>query len=250
MKKIMKLMFAILLACTCAACANEKKEETWKDQLANENTLIVGISPDYPPYETLENGEMVGFDLDMMNELSKYLGVEIKYEQMAFSTIVDAVNLGQVDVGVSGFSYDEKRQVLFSDYYLKSAQIVLTKKDSGIETLDDLKGKVIGAQLGTTGADAAKEIENATVELNNDGKILVEALKAGQIDAMVADKLVAGNYANNDSSLVVLDEALVDEENGIICSTNHQLLMDELNKAIAQFKESAAYEELKSKWGM
>ncbi len=235
----------------CSACSQTQEEESsWQDQLIEENTLIVGISPDYPPYESLENGEMVGFDVDMMAELEKYLGVNVEFEQMTFSTIVDAVNLGQVDVGVSGFTYDPERQVLFSDPYLESAQVILTKKDSGIESAADLSGKVVGAQLGTTGADAAAEIEGASVELNQDANILVEALKAGQMDAVVVDLLVAQNYEESDSSLVVLDEPLVDEENGIICSTSNELLMDALNDAIAQFKESDAYEELKTKWGM
>ena len=88
------------------------------------------------------------------------------------------------------------------------------------------------------------------MELNQDANILVEALKAGQMDAVVVDLLVAQNYEESDSSLVVLDEPLVDEENGIICSTSNELLMDALNDAIAQFKESDAYEELKTKWGM
>ncbi len=251
MKKILKLTAVAAMVLGCSACSQTQEEEiSWQDQLIEENTLIVGISPDYPPYESLENGEMVGFDVDMMAELEKYLGVNVEFEQMTFSTIVDAVNLGQVDVGVSGFTYDPERQVLFSDPYLESAQVILTKKDSGIESAADLSGKVVGAQLGTTGADAAAEIEGASVELNQDANILVEALKAGQMDAVVVDLLVAQNYEESDSSLVVLDEPLVDEENGIICSTSNELLMDALNDAIAQFKESDAYEELKTKWGM
>ena len=87
----------------------------------NNGQLVVGISPDYPPYESIVEGEMVGFDIDMATELGKILGVEIVYEQMDFTNIVDAVNLGQVDVGIAGFTYNPERQVLFSDYYLKSA---------------------------------------------------------------------------------------------------------------------------------
>ena len=250
MKKMFKIAAVAAMVLGCSACSNTQEETTWEDQLIEENKLIVGISPDYPPYESLENGEMVGFDVDMMAELEKYLGVNVEFEQMTFSTIVDAVNLGQVDVGVSGFTYDPERQVLFSDPYLESAQVILTKKDLGIESAADLSGKIVGAQLGTTGADAAAEIEGASVELNQDANILVEALKAGQMDAVVVDLLVAQNYEESDSSLVVLDEPLVDEENGIICSTSNELLMDALNDAIAQFKESDAYEELKTKWGM
>lgn len=251
MKKLYKYLLVGLMAITCVACSNEKKEDTtWSDQLIQEGQLVVGISPDYPPYESIVDGKMVGFDIDMATELGKIMGVEIVYEQMEFSTIIDSVNLGQVDVGIAGFTYDPTRQVLFSDYYLKSAQVALVKANSNITTLDDLKGKVIGAQLGGTGANAAETIEGATVELNKDAKYLVEILKAGQVDAVIVDVLVAQKYAENDSSLAALEDALVDEENGIITSTKNELLMNKLNEAIAEFKNSDAYSELKDKWGM
>ena len=122
MKKLYKILLAGIMTIACVACSNDKEDETtWKDQLNNESELVVGISPDYPPYESIVDGEMVGFDIDMATELGKILGVEIVYEQMDFTNIVDAVNLGQVDVGIAGFTYNPERQVLFSDYYLKSA---------------------------------------------------------------------------------------------------------------------------------
>ena len=251
MKKLVKLLLVGLMSLTCVACSNNDKEDTvWTDQLIKEGQLVVGISPDYPPYETIdENGNMVGFDVDMAEELGKIMGVEIVWEQMAFDTIVGAVNLGQVDCGIAGFTYDEERQVLFSDYYLKSKQVVLVK-DASITTVADLNGKVVGAQLGTTGQTCAEGIEGATVETNSDAKKLVEFLKADQIDAVVIDVLVAQNYVANDSSLTILEESLLDEENGIITSTTNELLMDKLNEAIATFKESDAYNTLKEKWGM
>lgn len=251
MKKLVKLLLVGLMSLTCVACANKEEDQVWSDQLIKEGQLVVGISPDYPPYETIDkNGDMVGFDIDMANELGKIMGVEIVWEQMSFDTIVDAVNLGQVDCGIAGFTYDEERQVLFSDYYLKSKQVVLVKKDAGINTVADLNGKTVGAQLGTTGEDCAKAVEGATVETNKDAKLLVESLKANQLDAVVLDVLVAQNYANADTSLMILEETLKDEENGIITSTSNELLMEKLNEAIKTFKDSDAYETIKNKWGM
>ena len=253
MKKLVKLLLVGLMSLTCVACGNnnDKENQVGSDQLIKEGELVVGISPDYPPYETIdENGNMVGFDVDMAEELGKIMGVKIVWEQMAFDTIVDAVNLGQVDCGIAGFTYDPERQVLFSDYYLKSKQVVLVKVDAGITTTADLNGKYVGAQLGTTGENCANDIEGATVETNKDAKLLVESLKASQLDAVVIDVLVAQNYVANDSSLTILDETLLDEENGIITSTTNELLMDKLNEAIATFKASDAYNTLKNKWGM
>ena len=84
MKKMFKIAAVAAMVLGCSACSNTQEKTTWEDQLIEENKLIVGISPDYPPYESLENGEMVGFDVDMMAELEKYLGVEVEFEQMTF----------------------------------------------------------------------------------------------------------------------------------------------------------------------
>lgn len=216
----------------------------------NNGQLVVGISPDYPPYESIVEGEMVGFDIDMATELGKILGVEIVYEQMDFANIIDAVNLGQVDVGIAGFSYDPARQVLFSEAYLNTAQVIMTKYGFHIDSKEDLVGKTVGAQLGGTGASALEEIDGVNIELNKDAKYLVEMLKANQVDAVVMDILAAKNYAHGDSSIVILEEPLKEEENVIITSMQNEDLMEKLNDAIKQFKESSKYSELKSKWGM
>lgn len=251
MKTLYKILLAGIMMISCVACSNDKKDEvTWEEQLIDSNQLVVGISPDYPPYESIVDGEMVGFDLDMAEELGKILGVEIVYEQMSFENIIDAVNLGQVDVGIAGFSYDPTRQVLFTEHYLKTAQVVMTKTDFEIDSVDDLVGKTVATQLGGTGASALEEIEGVNVELNKDAKYLVEMLKANQVDAVVMDILAAENYAKNDSSLIILDEPLKEEENVIITSMNNEYLLEKLNEAITKFKESDKYSELKNKWGM
>lgn len=216
----------------------------------NNGQLVVGISPDYPPYESIVEGEMVGFDIDMATELGKILGVEIVYEQMDFSNIIDAVNLGQVDVGIAGFSYSPERDVLFSDAYLNTAQVIITKNHSKIETKEDLVGKTVGAQLGGTGASALEEIDGVNVELNKDAKFLIEMLKANQVDAVVIDEVVAEKYASNDITMVVLEEPLKEEENVIITAKGNEELLEKLNDAIQKFKESSKYTELKEKWGM
>lgn len=252
MKKLVKLLLVGLMSLTCVACGNnDKEDQTWTDQLIKEGELLVAISPDYPPYGSIdENGNLIGFDIDMAEEIGKILGVKIVWDQMSFEATIDAVQLGQVDCGISGYTYDAERQVLFSDYYLKSKQVVLVKKDAGITTSADLNGKYVGAQLGTTGENCAKAIEGANVDVNKDAKLLVESLKAGQLDAVVIDVLVAQNYAANDSSLTILEESLLDEENGIILPTTNKLLLEKLNEAIATFKASEAYTTLKNKWGM
>ena len=269
MKKLWKgLSIGLLTMMMAAGCSSNTAqpeentddtpvtETTWEDQLIEKGKISIGISPDYPPYESYdENNEIVGYDVDMMNELTKYLGTEdapyeIEWVEMSFEMIISSVQLGQVDIGVAGFTYDPERQVLFSDPYLESAQVIIVKSDSGIETTKDLNGKLIGVQAGTTGESAAGNIEGATLNSVTDAQLLVESLNAGSIDAMVADKAVAENYVNNIEGLTILEEPLIDEQNCIITAEGKDALIEKINEAIAQFNESDAQQQLKEKWGL
>ncbi len=175
----------------------------------------------------------------------------VEWSEMDFSTIISAVQMGQADVGVSCFTYEPERegQVLFTDYYLKSAQVAAVKADSEIATLEDLKGKNLVAGTGTTGEAAALEIEGATVTTPGDYVVMFEVLKNGGCDAVICDEAVGLNYEST-GDFKVLDEKLVDEEVSFITSTESPLLDDALNKAIAQFIASDKYTELKTKYGL
>lgn len=262
MKKLLKSLGCLGLAAGllmgCSNGANETDPNapiTWEDQLAEKGTIAIGISPDYPPFEALTtNGEMEGFDIDMVNELAKHLGseeapYEIEWVQMSFDLIVSAVQTGQVDIGVAGFTYDPERDVLFSDSYLDSSQVILVAADSGIKTTADLNGKLIGVQLGSTGEMAASEIEGASLQSVKDVKMMIEAVKAGTVDAVVVDQAVAKGYADG-TSLVMLEEPLREEANSVIAAKENEALMAKINEAIASFKASDEYQALKTQWGM
>lgn len=167
---------------------------------------------------------------------------------MDFSTIVSAVQTGQVDIGVSCFTYDPDRDVLFTDPYLKSAQVVVVKKGSEITTVDQLVGKNIGAGTGTTGEAAALEIEDAKVTSPGDYTVMFEILKNDGLDAIVCDEAVGLNYEST-GEFTVIDQ-LVNEDVSAIVDKSNTLINDALNKAIAQFVESEAYTTLKAEYGL
>lgn len=263
MKKLLTFASAMMLTLTfLSGCSNNNEannqpagEVTWEDQLATKGKIAIGISPDYPPFESLTtDGEMIGFDVDMANELAKYLGseeapYEIEWVKMSFDLIVSAVQSGQVDAGVAGFTYDPERDVLFSDSYLDSSQVILVKADSGIKTVEDLNGKLIGVQLGSTGEMAASEIEGATLQSVKDVKMMIEAVKADTVDAVVVDQAVAKGYADG-KTLTILETPLREEENSVIVAKQNEALVEKINEAIASFKASDTYQELKTQWGM
>ena len=243
MKKLLKVMLVCIMAVSFAACGGSSKKK-----------ILVGISPDYPPYESLKGGEMVGFDIDMTKELFNIMkenGSDYDYEfkQMSFDTISTGLGSDQIDLGISGFTYHKEwENLLWSNKYNDSRQVALVANDSSIVSAKDLEGKSIGAQLAATGADVAKKIKKARVKEVKDVKVLIETLNSGGIDAIVLDEAVAKNYVK-EAGYRMLEETLQEEENLIITNEKNKELMKEINMALDIFVKSDKYQELKAKWG-
>lgn len=260
MKKITKIVsLCILVAMTIAltACGGSNGNSGFNSEVIKEGVLTIGISADYPPYESLDDaGKLIGFDVDMANELVKYMkttdGKEYKTEfvKMDFANIVSSMQTGQVDVGVACFTYDAKRQCLFSTPYMDSSQVIVVKSDSGIKSIADLKGKKVAAGEGTTGCAAAKEkITGAEIVTPGEYVMQFEMLRVNQIDAIVCDKAVAEGYEKSSKDFKVI-ETLIDESASVIVAKGHDALLKEVNSAVEQFKKSDSYKQLLTKWGL
>ncbi len=253
MKKLMSILAAGSMALTMAACSNSDSAAADDGKKEEAKEILIGISPDYPPYESKNTaGEIEGFDVDMTKWLFDYLnenGHNYTYEfvELSFDTIISSLQAGQIDLGISGFTYDEEREGIFSDSYYDSAQVIIVKSDSDIASSKDLAGKKVGAQQGTTGENVAKTVDASEVQAISDAKVLMENLKADGIDAVIIDKAVADSYAST-GDYKVLDEKLLDEENLIYTTEDHKELLDQINTAIKAFKESDEYEKLTEKW--
>lgn len=255
MTKMIKALAAGMLAVSMAACSSapaaDDADKTDNKEGAQE--ILIGISPDYPPYESKNtDGEIEGFDVDMTAWIFNWLnenGHDYTYDfvELSFDNIISSLQAGQVDLGISGFTYDEKREGIFSDSYYDSAQVIVVKNGSGIESAADLNGKVVGAQQGATGEEAAASIEGAEVKAVSDVKVLMETLNADGIDAVVLDRAVAQNYEKN-GDFTIIGEDLMEEENIVYTTEEHKELLDQVNEAIAAFKASDEYAELTAKW--
>lgn len=241
------------MALSLAACSSSDSADAGNADKGEAQEILIGISPDYPPYESKNTeGDIEGFDVDMTKWLFDYLnenGHNYTYEfvELSFDTIISSLQAGQIDLGISGFTYDEDREGIFSDSYYDSAQVIIVNSGSDIKSSADLKGKKVGAQQGTTGESVANTVDAADVQAISDAKVLMENLKAEGIDAVIIDKAVADSYAAN-GDYTVIDEKLLDEENLIYTTEDHKELLDEINTAIKAFKESDDYAKLTEKW--
>lgn len=251
MKKLLKGFLAVAMALTLSACGGSTNNDT-----AEKKTISVGISPDYAPYELKQtDGSIEGFDIDMMDLFEGYLkeitGDEYEFElvEMEFDGIIGQLNGGQVDVGISGFTYAEDRVVEWSDPYLGTSQVAVVPEGSSIKTADDLKGKVIAAQSGATGYDVAQEIEGA--DARSIGKVtdIFNGLAANQYDAAIVDLGVAKNYVAN-GGFTMLEEPLLDEKNYIIAKQGNTEMIDLMNQCIEKLLASDDYQKLCDKHGL
>ena len=235
-----------LTALTMAGCSSESEDV---------KTITVGISPDYAPYES-ENkkGDIVGFDPDMMKCFEEYLsdeeGVTYKLEmkKMDFDNIITQLQGDQIDVGISGFTYDSKRKVEWSDPYLGSSQVAVIPKDSDIASTADLEGKSLVAQTGATGEAAAKEVKDAKVKRFKNASSAVMELKNGGADAVLIDNIMAEIYCKQNSDLQYESVPSTAEDTVFCIEKGNTELVQIINDGLAKVKKSGEYDDLYQKY--
>ena len=254
MKKL--LLIGIVLFCLFGCSTNHEDINTFKGQILKADTLIVGTSPDYPPFETMNaSGQLEGFEIDVMEKLvaiiNEQQGTQLKLEWkvMDFNNIIGALQANQIDIGMSAFTYRADRDCLFAKPHILSKQVIITRADTGITTKEDLAGKKVGAGIGTTGAKEVEKIDGAILVHPGDYTIMFQALQAGQLDAVVCDESVGDNYVLS-MGFVKLEEVLADESMSAIINKNKPLIEEAVSQAVEEFLNSPDYQLLLQKWGL
>ena len=240
MKKIIALALAMMMAlCTLTALADD--------------TIIVATNPEYPPFEYVEGDETVGYDIDLWKAIAEKIGVAYEIEAMDFDAVISAVAANPNTIGISGISITDERKltVNFSEGYINAGLVVIVKADSGLETADQLKGKLIGVQLGTTSDFAAEEITG--MENVAQYKTFLNAvmdLQGNKLDAVIIDKPVGQAIlaSLNDPNLVIVDMGLQADWYGIEVNKNNPELLEKINKALAELETEGFFEQLAVKY--
>ena len=193
MKKLVSVLLVAACSVSLVACGGKKEEEKKAEE---DKTLVMATNAEFPPYEYYEGEEVVGIDVDIAKAVAEELGMELKIEDMAFDSVIPAVSSGKADIALAGLTVtDERKENLnFTDTYAKATQVIIVKEDSAIAGPDDLEGKKIGVQLGTTGDLYASDIKDAEVEQYNKGFEAVQATMQGKIDAVIIDSEPAKEF--------------------------------------------------------
>lgn len=216
----------------------------------DDTKLIMATNAEFSPYEYHEGDAIVGIDVDIATAIAKEMGKELVVEDMAFDSIIAAVTSGKADIGVAGMTVDPDRlkSVNFSDPYTTATQVIIVSEGSTVATPDDLKGKKVGVQLGTTGDQYASDIEGASIERYNKGFEAVQALTQGKIDAVIIDNEPAKVFVSQSEGLKILDEEFTTEEYAIAIAKENTQLLNDVNAALAKLKESGELQAIIDKY--
>ncbi len=240
MKKLIALIAAAMLLASCS--------------LAGAETIYYATNPEYPPFEYVENNAVVGYDVDLINAIGAKLGIDFQPESMAFDAVVSAVQANKNMIGLSGISITEERKLSidFSDGYIDAGLVVIMKADAGFASVDDLKGKTIGVQLGTTSDFKAEEITGAD-NVATYGSFINATLdlQGNKIDAVIVDGPVGQAIlaSLNDPTLVIADIDLgAADWYGIAVNKDNPELLQKINTALAELKAEGFMETLAAKY--
>lgn len=277
MKKIYSLMMFLAMACLIlAGCGSgsssaetssgsEKKQTEAKDTLEKakeEGVLVVGSSNDAPfSYVDKDTKEYSGIDADILKEVAKRLGIpKVEMKEIKFENLLLELNNGNIDIVADGMYRKPEREkiVLFTDIWYKQGEVLVVPKNSTIAGLDDLKGKVVGAQKGTTFLEMAQRLKDegkiGQVSTFGSSAELLLAANTGKIDATLIDGVVAAYSLKTDASLnLKLVTPYEAEAVGYIASSVRKedtALAEAINKELKELKESGYILEVLKSYGL
>ena len=287
MKKVLSVLLAASLALGMTACGSTASSEAASEPAASESTasseassseaasdatsdtasaevttvepgtLIMSTNAAFPPYEmTADDGSFEGIDVEIAGAIAEKLGLELQIDDMDFDAALLAAQTGKSDMVMAGVTVTEDRQTVmdFSDSYAAGIQVVIVPEDSDIASIDDMTGKMIGVQRGTTGDQyCSASVEDGgfgeeNVTRYDNGLTAVQALNNGQVDCVVIDNAPAQEFVAANPGLKILDTEYANEEYAIGVAKGNTQLLDAINTAIAELKTEGTIQSILDKY--
>lgn len=250
MKKILTVILAAVMLLSLLSFVGCGKQGKSLADVKKAGKLTVATSPDFPPFESLEGGEVVGIEVDILKLIAKELGVELEIVQMDFDSVLMGIQSAKYDCGMSGITASEARKenMLFTSAYYNAAQVIVVKEGSDIKTKADLTGKKVSVQTGTTADDGCTEagLDVSAFAANADAKA---ALTTGKVDAWVVDNLTALQMVEEGDGLVVLEEKMTDEPYAFAFAFGSEDLVEEINKILDRMIADGTVEAIFEAYG-
>ena len=254
------LSIALVLLVGCDAGTEDsyqgssQVEETTGMSEGVQGKITVASNIAYPPFEFSPRGKPKGFDIDLMNEIARRAGFEVRYQNVQFDSILRGLDAGLFDASISAMSITSERekQLDYSDPYFNADQALLVAGDSKIKAIDDLTEATVGVQAGSTGQLKGED-------LYDDGQIgeikpyrtigeALSALKAGKIDGVIYDISAVNKKVTENKEEIRYVESIPTGEQYGIAFPEDSVLVEPVNQALAEMKEDGTYEELYKKW--
>ena len=214
--------------------------------------LTMATNATFPPYEmTTDAGTIEGIDVDTAQAIADKLGLELQIDDMDFDAALLSVQQGKADIAMAGITVTDERMAVmsFSDNYATGIQSVIVPEGSDIASVDDLAGKKIGTQRGTTGYLYCSDDfgEDAVVAYDN-GLTAVQALNNGQVDAVVIDNEPAKAYVESNPGLKILDTSYAEEDYAIGMNKSNTALLEAVNAALEELKADGTLQSIVDKY--
>ena len=216
-------------------------------------TLKVATEPAFPPFEfQMENGELQGFDIDLMRAVGKAGGFEVQFQSLPFDGIIPALQANTVDAAISSITINEERSktISFSRPYFKAGLAIAVKANNNdITSFDSLKNKKIAVQIGTTGAQEAKKVPGANIRTFDSAPLALQELLNGNVDAVINDAPVTlyALKSNNLKGIKVVEQLLTAEYYGIATAKNSRHIAA-INQGLTVILNDGTYEQIYQKW--
>ena len=241
-------------AASSEAASSEAASETETAELSTvePGKLIMSTNAAFPPYEmTTDSGEFEGIDIETAQAIADKLGLELQIDDMDFDAALLAVQQGKADMVMAGVTITDERQNVmdFTDSYATGIQSIIVKEDSDIASVDDLAGKKIGTQRGTTGyLYCSDDFGDENVVAYDNGLTAVQMLNNGQVDCVVIDNAPAKEFIAANPGLKLLDTAYVEESYAIGVGKGNTELKDAINTALEELKADGTLQAIVDKY--
>lgn len=243
---------AVMLAVCAMLAVPAAQAQTGVDTIKERGKLIAGVKFDTPPFGFMDNNnEVTGFDVDLVKEVAKALDVDVEFVQVTSPTRIPMLSAGNVDMVAASMTHTRERDKVidFSITYYTGGQSLLVKKGSDIQSIEDLAGKQVSVQQGTTLEQTIGEVApDADVVSFKDYNSAWLALRQGRVDALTGSLNILQGFAKDSDEFEIVGERFSTEPFGMGVAEGDSTLRDQINFTLQDLWESGRYQELYTKW--